>query len=218
MRCTRKEIVAILSNMVQVVEENEQYLNQLDSVIGDAEHGSNLKRALRKALDLVTDLPCENPADILENFGRTLATSGCGSGPLLYGLAIKAFGSCLGEKGSFEPQNVVEAMEAMLHTVKEKGGANIGDKTMVDALEPAVNAFKEAVLSGHTLVEAFDFAVQAAEKGMLETRNFVGKKGRSAYLGERGVGYQDPGATSTYLMLRSVYQTLLEKRCGNSES
>ena len=211
MQCNKEDIMVIFTNMARTVEEHESYLNELDSLIGDAEHGSNLKQALQKALGMLSELDSVAPAEIIKNFGKYLASSGCGSGPLLYGLAIKAFGQVLSERGSFDPYSLAEAMEAALCTVKEKGKAEVGDKTMVDALEPAVNAFLEAVRSGSTTVEAFRAALASAETGMLATRNLVGKKGRSAYLGERGVGNQDPGATSTYLLLKSVYQTLLER-------
>lgn len=209
--CSKEEVFRILENMCHVIRSNEKYLNDLDSVIGDAEHGSNLKKAMEESLQKIKTLTCDSPFELIRIFGATMASSGCGSGPLLYGLAIRAFGRSLAEAGSFDPMNVARGLREALNTVKTRGGSEVGDKTMVDALEPAVQAFEEAVHQGKSLVEAFAKAVEAAEEGMLLTSTLVGKKGRGSYLGERGVGHQDPGATSMYLLLASVYQTLAGK-------
>lgn len=211
MNCGKANLMSILQGMVQTIAENEQHLNQLDSVIGDAEHGSNLKQAFEKALCKVETLNVEQPEELLTEFGKAVAGSGCGSGPLFIGLAIKAAGRYLLQSGLQNPSSIKEALRAALEAVKEKGGAQVGDKTLVDALEPAVQAFEKALQSGQSLAEAFAQAREAAREGMLSTKDLAGKRGRASYLGERGVGYQDPGATSIYLLLESLYQSLTRK-------
>ncbi len=209
--CSRDDLLRILEHMYSTISAQEAYLNQLDSIIGDAEHGSNLRKALEKALENVRASTLDSPSELIKIFGTTMAISGCGSGPLLCGLAIRALGYSIGESGSITPASIAQGLRAALDTVKAKGGSMVGDKTMVDALEPAVQTFEKAACEGKSLTEAFSLATQAAYEGMLSTVALVGKRGRSSYLGERGVGHQDPGATSVYLLLASVTEILQER-------
>ena len=108
------------------------------------------------------------------------------------------------------PEAIAESLEAALRAIKEKGGAEVGSKTMVDALEPAVTAFKKRAEVGGSVLEAFDDAVEAARSGMEATRDMIGKKGRGYHAGERGLGHQDPGATSAYLLLKCIRDKVAE--------
>ncbi|MEN3186744.1 MAG: dihydroxyacetone kinase subunit DhaL [Atribacterota bacterium] len=208
--CLKEELFKVLEGMCRVIVENEEYLNNLDSVIGDAEHGSNLKKAMEEALRNVQASE-ENSFELIESFGKAMIHSGCGSGPLLFGIVIRTIGHSLKQLGSFSPSNVAQALREALDEVKAKGNSKVGDKTMVDALEPAVYAFEQTASQGKSLLEAFNAATKAAKQGMLSTIALVGKRGRGSYLGERGVGHQDPGATSVYILFKCISQILARK-------
>lgn len=208
MACTREQILTIFRNMAATVNENEQYLNELDSTIGDAEHGLNLKRGFGLILEKLDSFSEYEPAEIVKRVGRTLAGAGCGSGPIFYGLAITAAGNALIKNGLDTPDQIAAGLEAGLAAIKEKGGADVGSKTMVDAIEPGVRAFRAKADAGAGAVECLAATVAAAEEGMKSTVNMVGLKGRGFHAGERGMGLQDPGATSAYLLFKSIYETI----------
>lgn len=198
----------IFRNMAFTVNENEQMLNELDSTIGDAEHGLNLKRGFGILMDKMGTYSELDPAKFVKRMGTTLAGAGCGSGPIFYGLAIRAIGDSFIKKGFEGPLKIAEALEAGLAAIKEKGGADVGYKTMVDALDPAVKTFRSMADEGSSTLEALELAVSSAEEGMKSTAGMLGKKGRGFHAGERGLGHQDPGATSCYLLLKSVMETI----------
>lgn len=202
--------ISLIKNMAKVVAENEEYLNELDSGIGDAEHGLNLKRGFDAVMGRIESLEGKPPHEVIKEVGTTLASAGCGTGPTFYGLAMRSAARVLAKKGTDSPEAIAESLEAALRAIKEKGGAEVGSKTMVDALEPAVTAFKKRAEVGGSVLEAFDDAVEAARSGMEATRNMIGKKGRGYHAGERGLGHQDPGATSTYLLLKCIRDTVAE--------
>jgi len=144
------------------------------------------------------------PGKLLILAGRTLvSTVGGASGPL-WGSALRSGGRTLGDQVVFDGPQLVEVLAAALASVKDLGTASLGDKTMVDALEPAVDTLRERIGAGDTLTEALDAAAAAAEAGMRATIPLQARKGRASYLGERSVGHQDPGATSTALIMRAL--------------
>lgn len=204
-----REALLLIKNMARVVAENEEYLNELDSGIGDAEHGLNLKRGFDAIMGRIDSLEGKPPHEVIKEAGTILASAGCGTGPTFYGLAMRSAGRALGNK-EMSVEAIGESLEAALRTIKEKGGAEVGSKTMVDALEPAVAAFKKKAEAKGTILEAFDDAVAAAKAGMEATRDMIGKKGRGYHAGERGKGHQDPGATSAYLLLKCIRDTVAE--------
>lgn len=208
MSCSTLQILTIFEKLAETVNQNEQYLNELDSFIGDAEHGLNMKRAFTIILDKLDSFKEYEPAEAVKRVGTVLAGAGCGSGPIFYGLAIRAAGSSFVKNGMNSADEVAQGLEAALQAIKEKGGADVGYKTMVDAFDPAVKAFRTQVDQGATVVQAFEAAVSAAEVGMKATTDMVGKKGRSFHAGERGTGHQDPGATSCFLLLKSICETI----------
>jgi phosphoenolpyruvate---glycerone phosphotransferase subunit DhaL len=208
MSCNSQQIIVIFKNMAETVVCNEQYLNELDSIIGDAEHGLNLKRGFSIILEKIDSFEEMEPAEVVKKIGTVLAGAGCGSGPIFYGLAIRAAGNLFVKEGFETTDKVALGLEAALQAIKEKGGAEVGYKTMIDALEPGVKTFRAKANEGASVVEAFEAAATAARKGMESTINMVGKKGRSFHAGERGTGHQDPGATSAYLLLKSIWETL----------
>jgi phosphoenolpyruvate---glycerone phosphotransferase subunit DhaL len=190
------------------VRAERDHLVQLDAAIGDADHGINMTRgfeAVVQALAADAGLP---PGKLLVLAGRTLvSTVGGASGPL-WGSALRSGGRTLGDQVAFDGPQLVEVLAAALASVKDLGTASLGDKTMVDALEPAVDKLREGIAAGATLTQALDEAASAAEAGMRATIPLQARKGRASYLGERSVGHQDPGATSTALIMRALQRAV----------
>ena len=190
------------------VRAERDHLVQLDAAIGDADHGINMARgfeAVVQALAADAGLP---PGKLLVLAGRTLvSTVGGASGPL-WGSALRSGGRTLGDQAAFDGPQLVEVLAAALASVKDLGTASLGDKTMVDALEPAVETLRERIAAGDTLTQAIEDAASAAEAGMRATIPLQARKGRASYLGERSVGHQDPGATSTALIMRALQRAV----------
>jgi dihydroxyacetone kinase-like protein len=186
------------------VRVERDHLVQLDAAIGDGDHGTNMVRgfeAVVQALDADTGSP---PGKLLILSGRTLvSTVGGASGPL-WGSALRSGGRVLGDQATFDSNQLVEVLAAALASVKDLGTAAVGDKTMVDALEPAVDTMRSRLQEGAALEEAVEAAAAAAETGMRATIPLQARKGRASYLGERSMGHQDPGATSTALIMRAL--------------
>ena len=190
------------------VRAERDHLVQLDAAIGDGDHGINMSRgfdAVVKALEGDGGSP---PGRLLILAGRTLvSTVGGASGPL-WGSALRSGGRVLGDQPSFDGPQLVEVLAAALASVKDLGTAALGDKTMVDALEPAVDTLRARVAAGEPIDRALDEAAAAAEAGMRATIPLQARKGRASYLGERSVGHQDPGATSTALIVRALQRAV----------
>ncbi|EHC19318.1 dihydroxyacetone kinase, L subunit [Fischerella thermalis JSC-11] len=205
---TKEQILQWLQTFAIVVEENKDYLTELDAAIGDADHGINMERGFKK---VVTQLPAvadKDIASILKMVSMTLiSTVGGASGPL-YGTLFLRASAVVADKQELSEQDMLAMLQAGLDGVVGRGKAQLGDKTMVDALSPAVTAFGQAVTAGENILSAMQKAVAAAEKGMQDTTPMQAKKGRASYLGERSVGHQDPGATSVYLMLQSLLDVI----------
>ncbi|MET8701569.1 dihydroxyacetone kinase subunit DhaL [Kitasatospora sp. NPDC004723] len=195
--------------LAAAVEREHGRLTELDSAIGDGDHGSNLRRgftAVLAALD-APDAPAPaGPGALLTRTGTTLISKvGGASGPL-YGKAFRAIGAALPQPGE-APADAVglgEALAAGLRAVRELGKAEPGDKTIVDAWTPALDAYRAAVATGAGLPEATAAAAEGAERGALATVPLQARKGRASYLGPRSTGHQDPGATSTALLFRAL--------------
>ncbi len=204
---TKQSIFAWLRDLARVYKENRQFLTRLDSAIGDADHGINMDRGFTKVLDKLPDIEEKGLSDILKTVGMTLvSTVGGASGPL-YGTFFMRAGMAVGDKETLANGDVVEMFDAGLQGVLQRGKAELEDKTMVDAMVPAVDALKASVEAGESISQALKAAVEAAEKGMQATIPLQARKGRASYLGERSIGHQDPGATSTYLLFKSAAET-----------
>ena len=182
------------------VREQRDYLTQLDAAIGDADHGTNMDRGFAAVVDKLAAAEPSTPGKLLTTAGSTLvSTVGGASGPL-WGTALRRAGRTLGDADSFDAAELAAALEAALEGVVELGAAQEGDKTMVDALAPAVRALRAQIDRGAPLGTAVGAARSAAEDGMRATVPLQASKGRASYLGERSIGHQDPGATSTALV------------------
>jgi dihydroxyacetone kinase-like protein len=189
------------------VEAEAQELTRLDTAIGDGDHGVNLTRGFTAVTAALDGFAAGSVGDVFLRTGSTLVSKvGGASGPL-FGSAFRAIGRAL-PAPSATPAEVAAALEAGLDAVRKLGGAAPGDKTMVDAYAPAVAAFSAALSGGAdpspTLSAAARSAAAAAQEGMRATVDMRARKGRASYLGERSVGHQDPGATSTWLLFRAL--------------
>jgi dihydroxyacetone kinase-like protein len=206
---TSKLLLKSLNNMQEVIAENKEYLTELDAKIGDADHGINMNKGFKAVKAKLEDAGEDSCDKILKTVAMTLiSTVGGASGPL-YGTAfLKAAGVVEGD--SISDENLVEAFSAAIGGVQLRGKAEQGEKTMLDALIPAYNTFKEAIENGYALEDALEKSVEAAADGVEYTKTIVASKGRASYLGERTLGHQDPGATSSYLLLKALYETVSE--------
>lgn len=196
-------VLAWLNKLNEVYTANRAYLTELDSPIGDADHGTNMARGFTKVVEKVGDSD-KNIAGTLKDVGMTLVSTVGGSSGPLYGTFFMRFGMAAGEKDSIDAETLVAMFDAGLQGVLQRGKAQLEDKTMVDAMHPAVQAMKDAQAEGKTVPEILQAATAAAEAGMLATTPLVARKGRASYLGERSAGHQDPGATSTHLMFKAA--------------
>jgi phosphoenolpyruvate---glycerone phosphotransferase subunit DhaL len=192
-----------MTGSAAAIEAEADHLTQLDSAIGDGDHGVNMTRGMRAVLAALADADEPAAGKRLILAGKTLvSTVGGASGPL-WGSALRRAGRAVGD-GEPDGPALAGAREAALGAVQELGAAEPGDKTMVDALGPAVAALRERLDAGDALPDALAAAADAADEGARATAPMQARKGRASYLGERSVGHQDPGATSTALIIRAL--------------
>ena len=189
------------------VAENRDYLTKLDAAIGDADHGINMDRGMTAVLAKLDGLEGEDIGALLKTVGMTLVSTVGGAAGPLYGTLFLQMGVATAGKSELEPEDWAAALDAAVKGVQMRGKAEPGDKTMVDALIPARDAFSAAVADGASFEEALGRSAQAAEEGMQATIPLVAKKGRASYLGERSAGHQDPGATSSHLLVKTAAET-----------
>jgi len=189
------------------VAENKDYLTKLDQAIGDADHGINMDRGMTAVLAKLHALEGDDVGALFKTVGMTLVSTVGGAAGPLYGTLFLQMGVATAGKSELEAEDWAAALDAAVQGVQMRGKAEPGDKTMVDALIPARDAFSAAVAEGASFEEALGRSAQAAEEGMQATIPLVAKKGRASYLGERSAGHQDPGATSSHLLLKTAAET-----------
>lgn len=186
------------------IDCNKELLTELDRAIGDSDHGINMARGFDA---VINKLKTEQPIDLaagLKKIGMTLiSTVGGASGPL-YGTAFMRAAVPVQGNAELNKELAAEILLAALQGIKDRGKAVMGEKTMVDALEPAYDAFLEGINRNKSFLECLEMACEAAEKGVEYTKTIIAKKGRASYLGERSIGHQDPGATSVLVIMRSL--------------
>lgn len=196
-----------LRDAASTLHENAAYLTELDSAIGDADHGSNMDRGFSAVVAVLDETSFESVEELMKKAGMTLVSKvGGASGPL-YGTFFLRFGTALAG-AEITPATVGEALKAGVGGILARGKAELGDKTMYDAWAPALDAYDDAVAGGADIGGALAAAAEASAKGRDATTPLVARKGRASYLGERSAGHQDPGATSTTLLLESAARTL----------
>ncbi|AVO27339.1 dihydroxyacetone kinase subunit DhaL [Megasphaera elsdenii] len=197
-----KQMAAIIEGMAKKIEAEKDYLTQLDNEIGDGDHGINLARGFEAVEKKLPSLAGGDIGALLKGVGMQLvSTVGGASGPL-YGTAFMKAGIACKGLTELDGPAFVKAMEAAVDGIKMRGKATEGEKTMLDALCPALKVMQDEVAAGKSLKEALQDAAAAAEKGVEYTKTIIATKGRASYLGERSLGHQDPGATSSLYLLQ----------------
>ncbi|SDS14724.1 dihydroxyacetone kinase subunit DhaL [Actinopolymorpha singaporensis] len=199
---TTRDLLRVIADYAAVVAANRTYLIELDAAIGDADHGENLDRGMKAALDRLAEADPGTPADVLQTVATALISKVGGAAGPLYGTAFLRAATSVRGRGELGAADLVGALRAGLGGVVARGKAEVGDKTMVDAWDPAVQAAEQVVTAGGSTREALTAAADAAEEGMRATIPMIARKGRASYLGERSAGHQDPGATSSALLFR----------------
>jgi len=196
-----------IREMAGDIHEQRDFLTQLDAAIGDADHGINMDRGFAAALAKLEAEPDGPPGDLLETVGTTLVLSVGGAAGPLYGSAMRQMGRALDGSKTFDAEALFLLLRAGLDEVQRLGAAQVGDKTIVDAFSPAIDAYERGLRSGDDLVGAASRAHAAAEEGMRATIPLQARKGRASYLGPRSVGHQDPGATSMTMFFAALERT-----------
>lgn len=208
---TQEGVVAWLRAFAEAVAANREHLTELDAAIGDADHGSNMDRGMQAVVGkLDGPLPGDAGGDIgalLKTVGMTLVSTVGGAAGPLYGTLFLQMGSVAGQAAELSPAQWAATLEAGVRGVQARGKAELEDKTMLDALLPAAEAL-HAAASGLSLADALRRAAEAAQQGMKATIPLVARKGRASYLGERSAGHQDPGATSSWLLMEAAVEAL----------
>jgi len=205
---TGADVVRWIELYASTIAENKGYLTELDSAIGDADHGSNMNRGMNAVVEKIGDDPGDDIGGLLKTVGMTLVSKVGGAGGPLYGTLFMQMGAASAGKSELSVEDWSAALQAALTGVKARGKAEPGDKTMIDALTPAAEALSKAAAESTSFTDALKAAESAAEEGMKATIPLVARKGRASYLGERSAGHQDPGATSTYLLMKTASEVL----------
>jgi len=203
MPTTTTQLIEWLTRFDELVTEQRGYLTELDSEVGDGDHGANMERGLAAVIAALSADPPEFVDDLAKSVGMTMvSTVGGASGPL-YGTFFLRFGTTAGHTTKLSPAELSDSLAAGLAGVVERGKAERDDKTMFDAMEPAVLAFRTGIVDGDVAYAA-TLASHAADAGRDATAGLVARKGRASYLGERSVGHIDPGAASTALLFQAL--------------
>jgi dihydroxyacetone kinase-like protein len=202
------DVLRWIQRFAAEVEANKEYLTQLDAAIGDGDHGINMQRGMSAVIAKVdTQAGEQDIGDLLKAVGMTLVSTVGGAGGPLYGTLFLQMGTTASGKSELSPDDWADALESGIAGVQNRGKAEPGDKTMIDALIPGRDALKAALGGGATFGDALRQSAAAAEQGMRDTVPLVARKGRASYLGERSAGHQDPGATSSQLLLEAAAET-----------
>ena len=197
-------VYAAINAISDAINENKDMLTNLDAVIGDADHGINMARGFNAVMAKLEDSKEEDISSVLKKVGMTLiSTVGGASGPL-YGTAFLRAAAAAQGTDRLTGEKALEMFNAAVQGIKDRGKAVKGEKTMIDALEPALEAFSQELSSGKSLLECLEAACKAAEEGVEYTKTIKATKVRASYLGDRSIGHQDPGATSSMIMLRAL--------------
>jgi dihydroxyacetone kinase-like protein len=211
MSISRDGILDWIKVYAGIVAENKTYLTELDSAIGDADHGINMDRGFKAVMQKMPEMADKDIGTVFKTVGMTLLSTVGGAGGPLYGTIFLQAGMKSAGKMELTLEDWTTMLDAAVSGVVMRGKAELGDKTMVDALTPAVHALKQAVKEGLDINTALRKSTDAAKQGMEKTIPLVARKGRASYLGERSAGHQDPGATSSYLLLKTASDTFTSK-------
>ena len=197
-------IYEAINALAEAVNENREMLTDLDAAIGDADHGINMSRGFEAVKAKLSQGGEEDISAVLKKVGMTLiSTVGGASGPL-YGTAFLRAAAAVQGSGLITREKAAEMLSAAVQGIKDRGKAKQGEKTMLDALEPALEAMNEGIKADKSLADCLEAACRAAQEGVEYTATIKETKGRASYLGERSIGHRDPGAASSYILLRAL--------------
>lgn len=205
---TTATIEAWLQRTAAVLDENKSYLTELDAAIGDADHGVNIARGFNAVVQKLAAQPGQSLGALFKSAGMTLMSSVGGASGMLYGNFFLKAAVVAGDRTALTDAELLTVLAAGRDGIVQRGRAELGDKTMIDAWTPALAALEAALQAGAAATGALAVCAAAAEAGMRATIPLQARKGRASYLGERSIGHQDPGATSSYLILRTLAETL----------
>ena len=201
------DVLQWIRNFAAEISDNKQQLSKLDAAIGDGDHGANMDRGMQAALAKLEAVSGDDVGAALKVVGMALISKVGGAAGPLYGTLFLQLASATGGKSELSAEDWSSALESAVKGVQARGKAEPGDKTMIDALAPARDVFRDAIEGGASLGDALERSAAAAKEGMDATVPLVARKGRASYLGERSAGHQDPGATSSHMMLKIAAET-----------
>ncbi|MDR1579561.1 MAG: dihydroxyacetone kinase subunit L [Synergistaceae bacterium] len=204
-----KMAISALKKFNQLIEEKKEYLTDLDAAIGDADHGINMNRGMKRVIEKLGAKEYATFGALYRDVAMTIMSVVGGSAGPLYGTFLMKLGQRLSESGEVSADELADAMREGLGGVMSLGKSAVGDKTMVDTLAPAIKALKDN--AGGSEKDAWDACADAAEKGMKDTIPMLARRGRSSYQGERSIGHQDPGATSAFYLISCIRDAFTER-------
>lgn len=199
-----KQIASLMSEIADVLDENKEFLTDLDREIGDGDHGINMARGFDEVKAKEEVLAGKDVGSLLKTVGMTLVSKVGGSAGPLYGTAFMKAGAAVGNTAEIGIADLVKALEAGIEGVKARGKSTTGEKTMLDSMVPALQAMQQALAENASADAVLSAGVEAAKEGVEATKPMIATKGRASYLGERSAGHQDPGATSFALILETI--------------
>lgn len=186
------------------VRENKLYLTKIDSAIGDGDHGTGMSIGFKTAAENLNKKECSTINDVFKTIGMSMVQSMGGASGVIFGTMFMGGVKDMDAYNEMNADTLAEIFEKSLEAIKVRGKASLGDKTLIDALEPAVEGLKESAGKSDLLVDALEYAESLAEKGVEDTKEYVAKFGRAKSLGERAIGYQDAGATTVFIIFKSM--------------
>ncbi|MBU3097797.1 MULTISPECIES: dihydroxyacetone kinase subunit DhaL [Clostridium] len=206
MSITGLQVILILNKIAEVLEKNKLYLSELDAAIGDGDHGINMNKGFNAVVTKLKDDDGLDIGVILKKTGMALVSNVGGAAGPLYGTAFMKASAAINGKSDIDIKDYIKILEAALGGVMMRGKAQRGEKTMIDALAPAIVAMKKAENAGQTALGILKASKDGAMQGVEYTKTIIATKGRASYLGERSIGHQDAGATSSYLILNTIFE------------
>ncbi|MBX4267422.1 dihydroxyacetone kinase subunit DhaL [Clostridium estertheticum] len=206
MSITGLQVILILNKVAEVLEKNKLYLSELDAAIGDGDHGINMNKGFNAVVAKLEDDDGLDIGVILKKTGMALVSNVGGAAGPLYGTAFMKAADAINGKSNIDVKDYIKILEAALGGIMMRGKAQRGEKTMIDALAPAIVAMKKAENAGKTSLGILKASKDGAMQGVEYTKTIIATKGRASYLYDRSIGHQDAGATSSYLILNTVYE------------
>lgn len=203
----RDAIIAVAEEL----ERHRQYFNDLDSPIGDSDHGDSVCEAFKMAKDVAVkgSGPEDDVGALLKAVGRAITFSGGAAMGPLYGTAFTEAGKAVAGKSGISYEDLIKMWSAFVEGIAHRGGAKLGEKTMYDTIRPAIDALQDAFAGGKTMAEACGLTIKAAEAGMNSTKDMLSQRGRSSRLGDRSRGHLDPGSASMYSVISAFFKAIL---------